>query len=534
MLLSMLLLLVSIVIFTCVLFNKLSSRLGIPMLLAFIALGIFFGVDGVIKIYFEDYKFAENICSAALIFIMFYGGFGTKWEEAKPIAVKAILLSSIGVILTSGFVGIFCYLFLNFGLLESLLIGAVIGSTDAASVFSILRSKRLNLKYNTASMLEVESGSNDPCSYMLTVIILSAMEGTSSGGNIIYMVFSQIVYGAVIGVIIAFAALQILRRFKFATDGFDAAFVLSVAVFSYALPSVLGGNGYLSAYIVGIILGNKEIKNKRSLVSFFDGFTGLMQMLIFFLLGLLATPSQMGSILFPAVAIAVFITFVARPLAVTAILAPFKCSINQILLVSWSGLRGAASIVFAIMVTVSGVYVKNDVFHIVFCIVLISISLQGTLIPKLAKKLDMVDDSNDVLKTFNDYIDETEVQYISLQINKNHLWNDKKIKDIMLPPEMLIVSLVRAEETIIPKGDTDIIEGDIVVISAPAFNGNTNIKLSEVNIGKNSSKKNKRIADLKYNKDELIVMIKRDEQFIIPNGNTVIKENDILVVSSTL
>lgn len=173
------LLLVAIVIVGCILCNRISDKIGIPMLLAFILLGMLFGSDGLFKIHFDDFKIAEQICSIALIFIMFYGGFGTKWSEAKPVAVKSILLSTLGVILTAGLVGIFCHYVLGFSWLEGLLLGALLGSTDAASVFSILRSRQLNLKYGTASMLEVESGSNDPCAYMLTAILLSmrAAEG---------------------------------------------------------------------------------------------------------------------------------------------------------------------------------------------------------------------------------------------------------------------------------------------------------------------------------------------------------------------
>ena len=183
------LLLSAIIIVICVLFNKLTSKLGVPMLLAFIILGMIFGSDGLFKIPFENYPFAGQICSTALIFIMFYGGFSTRWSEAKPVAVKSILLSTMGVILTAGLTGLFCYFALRIDLLESLLIGSVISSTDAASVFSILRSKKLGLTDNTASMLEVESGSNDPCSYMLTAIILSIMSGNASGGTVAYMVY---------------------------------------------------------------------------------------------------------------------------------------------------------------------------------------------------------------------------------------------------------------------------------------------------------------------------------------------------------
>ncbi len=527
------LLLSAIIIVICVLFNKLTSKLGVPMLLAFIILGMIFGSDGLFKIPFENYPFAGQICSTALIFIMFYGGFSTRWSEAKPVAVKSILLSTMGVILTAGLTGLFCYFALRIDLLESLLIGSVISSTDAASVFSILRSKKLGLTDNTASMLEVESGSNDPCSYMLTAIILSIMSGNASGGTVAYMVFTQLIYGTAIGIIVAFAGLLMLRHFKFATAGFDSAFVLSVALLAYAIPSMVGGNGYLSAYIVGIILGNSNIKNKRSLVHFFDGITGLMQMLIFFLLGLLSFPSQLPSVLLPSMAIALFLTFVARPAAVFAILGPAKCKLEQQLLVSFVGLRGAASIVFAIMVTTSDVYTKNDVFHIVFFIVLLSISLQGTLIPIVAKKLNMVDANANVLKTFNDYTEEVNVQFIKLAITAYHPWKDKSLREIVLPPDTLIVMLIRNKETIVPSGNTILLEKDIAVLSAPAFQDEMVLQLAELKITPDSKWRDKKIVDFSSNPNQLIIMIKRQENIIIPRGQTIIKENDILVISSS-
>lgn len=220
---------IAIMALSCVFFNRVSSKLGIPALLAFILLGMFFGIDGVVKIKFGDYAFSEQLCSIALIFIMFYGGFGTKWQEAKPVAVPAILLSTLGVALTAAFTGLFCHYVMGFGWLEGMLIGSVLGSTDAASVFSILRSKKLGLKFHTDSLLEVESGSNDPCAYMLTAVVLSLMEGGTSGGQIVRMILAQIAYGLLCGVGIAFAALWMLQRFKFSTDGFDAVFVLAVA-----------------------------------------------------------------------------------------------------------------------------------------------------------------------------------------------------------------------------------------------------------------------------------------------------------------
>ena len=528
---SVYILIASLIILICLGLNKVSNKVGLPTLLLFIFLGMLFGSDGIFKIHFDDYVIAEKICSTALIFIMFYGGFGTNWNKAKPVAVKSILLSSLGVILTSLIVGIFCYYVLKFSFLESMLMGAVISSTDAASVFSILRYKKLNLKYNTASLLEIESGSNDPCSNILTIIILSFMNIQSNDTNILYLIFSQVIYGIILGVIIALIAVYVLSKFKPSTNGFDSIFVFSIALLSYSSAMLIGGNGYLSVYITGIILGNKPINNKKSLVNFFDGITGLMQILIFFLLGLLSFPSQLPSIFIPALAISLFLTFIARPISIFAILSPFKCSIKQQLLISWAGLRGAASIVFAIMATVSPAYTKNDIFHIVFFIVLFSISIQGSLIPYMAKKLDMIDNESDVMKTFSDYSEEMPVEFIKLLIGKNHPWIDKKIKDIELLPNVLTALIIRDGKQIIPKGDTLILENDIAVLSGPSLDEEQTGNLTEIKIEKDSECIGKNLSQIKFSQDKLVILIKRNGNAIIPSGKTIIEENDILIIN---
>lgn len=531
---SLYLLLTAIVIFACVFLYKISNKLGIPMLLAFILLGMFFGSDGIVKIPFNNYVFAQQICSVALIFIMFYGGFSTKWSKAKPIALKAIMLSTIGVFLTAALTGVFCYFVLHFALLESFLIGAVISSTDAASVFSILRSKRLNLKYNTASLLEVESGSNDPCSYMLTAIILAAMSNAAKGISIVYLVFAQIIFGILFGIVISWVAMFIMKKFRFTAPGFDAIFVLAVALLAYAVPTTLGGNGYLSTYIVGIVLGNSPIKNKKSLVNFFDGVTGLMQMLIFFLLGLLSFPSQLPDVALSALWIALFITFVARPLSVFCLLSPFGSRWNQQLFVSWSGLRGAASIVFAIMAIISPVYTSTDVFHIVFGIVLFSILLQGSMIPIVAKKLDMIDTNENVLKTFTDYTEEVPVQFIQFTISENHPWVQKTVREIPFPPGTLLVLLQRENESIVPKGNTKLMSGDILVLSAKALNTAKGIQLYELLLQKDNEWIGSKISEISIEQDKLIIMIERDGKIIIPSGKTTLKEKDVLVINEVV
>lgn len=525
------LLIAAIIIIACVVLNKVTSRLGIPTLLAFILLGMSMGSDGIFKIPFDNFFIAEKICSVALIFIMFYGGFGTKWSEAKPIAVKAVLLSTIGVILTALLTGLFCYYVLRFDFWESMLLGSVISSTDAASVFSILRSKRLNLKYNSASLLEVESGSNDPCSYMLTAIVLAVMNGKANGSDIFVMILAQVIFGLVFGILIAFLAYEFLKRFRFETEGFDLIFVVAVAVLAYALPSAVGGNGYLSAYLVGVILGNKPILNKKALVNFFDGLTGLMQILVFFLLGLLAFPSQLPDVFLPAMLIALFLTFIARPLSVFAILTPFRCKLNQQLLVSWAGLRGAASIVFAVMATIDPAATNNDIFHIIFCIVLFSILIQGSLIPLAAVKLNMIDDSADVLKTFTDYADEVPIQYIQLKMKVGHPWVGKMIREISLPPDTLLVLLKRNGENIVPNGQIRLLEDDLLILSAAAAGVIEGISLTEKNVSEGDDWIGKPISEISKEEDKLIIMIKRKKKVIVPNGRTIIKDKDILVIN---
>lgn len=524
-------LIVTVIILLCLFLNKLSSKIGIPVLLAFIILGMLFGTDGLLKISFDNYRIAEEICTVSLIFIMFYGGFGTNWKQAKPVAGKAVLLSTVGVLLTAVTTGFFCYGVLHFRFWESMLIGAVLSSTDAASVFSILRSRQLNLKDNTASMLEMESGSNDPCSYMLTVIILAVMKGGFTGGSLLRLIVLQLVFGILIGVIVAAFGAWVLSQMKNTGDGVDTIFVFSMALLAYAGAAVLGGNGYLSTYLAGLILGNRPLHNKKSLVHFFDGLTGLMQMLIFFLLGLLAFPSALPGIIPVAFAIALFLTFVARPVSVFAILTLFRCPVRQQLLVAWSGLRGAASIVFAILATVDPAYTKNDLFHIVIFIVLFSISIQGSLLGFMARRLNMIDDRNNVMKTFSDYSEEVPVEFVKIAVKKNHPWSGKKIRDIVSLPDLLLVLILRGEERIVPNGDTVIREGDRIVLSALSPEEHLGLYLSEISIDKESPWIGLPLSRVKLEEGSLVLVLMREDQVKIPNGNTVIHENDILVVS---
>ena len=527
------LLIIAAIILACIAAHHVSGRFGIPMLLVFIGVGMLFGSDGLLKIPFDDYSLAETGCSVALIFIMFYGGFGTNWNKARPVAVKSLLLSSMGVVLTAVLTGLFCHFALGMELVSGMLVGACLGSTDAATVFSILRAKRLNLKYNTASLLELESGSNDPFAYMLTMIVLSVMHSSGTVWDIIWLLFEQLVFGAGLGAAIAVLAWRVLKRFTFVTAGLESVFMVAVALLAFAAPAVVGGNGYLSAYIVGIYLGNHSISGKRNLVHFFDGVTGLLQMLVFFMLGLLAFPSKLPQVVIPGILIALFMTLVARPISVFGILAPFRCKLNQMLLVSLSGLRGVASIVFAIMAAAASADLEHyDLFHTVFLVVLFSLLLQGSLIPLLSRKLKMIDNTNNVLTTFNDYSEELPVQFIKLSVNEGDRWDGKQIKELDLPPETLIAMILRDGLRIVPKGFTVLNAGDTAVLCAPACGEDAGINLTEIQVNEESMYCGLMLSELPPESGHLVVLIKRGDRVIIPRGRTVFKDGDVLVINA--
>lgn len=527
----------SLVLLICITSTKILYKFGVPILLIFIVLGMLFGSDGIVGIYFDNYELASDICSIALIFIMFYGGFGTNWKMAKPIAVQSILMSSLGVVITAGLTGLFSSIVFKTSLLEGLLIGAVIASTDAAAVFAILRSQKLNLKGAIASILEIESGSNDPFAYMLTIIILGLMSNQGYG-SIVPMLLNQIIVGILASIVLAKLSVYLLRNVMFEIEGFYPIFITAIAILAYSLSEYFGGNGYLSVYITGIIIGNSKIPHKKSIFQFFDGVSWLMQILLFFLLGLLAFPSQIPSVMFKGISISIFMILIARPIATFSILSWFKVPIKEQLFISWVGIRGAASIVFAIFAVTYDVHINYDIFHIIFFIALFSVSVQGTLIPKVARKLDLIDDDQSVLKTFNDYKENKSTKLIEFTISENSPIANKSIMDSNIPEDILVVMIKRKGDVLVPNGSTVILPGDTLVLSGNTlanfeyYKEGKSTNLVEISVNSDSSIANKSIKDSNINKDILIVMIKRNDKVIVPNGNTVIKPKDILVVTA--
>lgn len=517
--------------------TKILYKFGVPILLIFIMLGMLFGSDGIVGIYFNDYQLTNKIATVALIFIMFFGGFGTNWSMAKPVAIPSILLSTLGVVFTAGLTGVFCFLVFKTTLLEGLLIGSIVGSTDAASVFAILRSQRLNLKGSIASMLELESGSNDPCAYMLTIIVLGIMSN-SNNGNIFIMVLSQILLGGMVAVVLAKLSIYLLRHFKFEIEGFYPIFMTAIAVLAYSLSEYLGGNGYLCVYITGIIIGNAKIPHKKSIFQFLDGISWLMQIMLFFLLGLLAFPSKIPLVIGKGILISIFMILVARPVAIFSILYWFKVPIKQQIFIAWVGIRGAASIVFAIFAETYGVSMNNDIFHIIFFIALFSVVVQGTITPKLAKKLDLIDNEESVFKTFNDYKEDKSTSLVEFTIDEHNIIANKTIMDANIPEDILVVMIKRNGDVFVPNGSTEVLPGDILVLSGNKlkhfneYHEDKSTTLTEFSVEENSSLINKSIKDANIPDDVLIVMIKRKGEVLVPNGNTIILPEDILVVTS--
>ena len=531
--------LIGTVILLCILINHVIEKLPVPSLLIFLALGMCFGENGIFHIQFNNYQAAEVICSVCLIFVMFYGGFGTNFAAARPVALKAGVLSTLGVALTAGGVGLFCHTMLKLDWPESLLVGAVISSTDAASVFHILRSQNLSLKYNTSSMLELESGSNDPMSYMLTAAMIALVAGEEL--SVPLMMARQLLIGGGCGCLLGWISIRILKRDTVLAEHERTVLVFALAVVAYAFPSVLGGNGYLSVYFCGILLGNSSVSQKRYLVHFFDVVTNIAQMMIFFLLGLLVTPVELPRVFIPALAVMAFMTLLARPVSVTLILLPFgvrerkkgtltaRQFVSQAGVVSWAGLRGVASIVFAIMAVPVSHMLKYDLFNLVFVIVLLSISVQGTLLPWISGKLNMIDETEDVRKTFNDYQEESDISFVKVHISENHRWNHRTLQEINIPHDLLVVLIERDGKHLIPNGQTELCQGDLLVLAAKEFEDRENVRIREMTIQKNHAWNGKTLGELHLPRNMLIIMIRRQNETLIPAGGTRIQEHDELI-----
>lgn len=528
---NMILLFVGAVIIACILLKPFAAKLPFPTLLIFIALGMFLGSGEPLHINFNDFKATESACTAALIFIMFYGGFNTNIDRARPVAVPAVLLSTAGVAITAGLTAVFAHFVLRFDWPLALLLGSVISSTDAASVFSVLREHNLSLKGGTDSLLEVESGSNDPLAYMLTAVCSALALGEAV--NIPLLIAQQVVLGAAFGLAFGWVGAKLANRMNLESQSETIA-LIAIALLSFAVPSQLGGNGFLSVYLAGIVLGALDIPSKRKMVHVFDVLTEMAEMAIFFLIGLLVTPARLPQAILPALGLVLFMLFIGRPVAVCLIMPPRRGRLGQIGLVSWAGLRGAASVVFALLIVVSGVPGSRDLFDMVFMVAIISIVMQGSLLPAVAKRLKMIDEAGDVGRTFNDYQEETDLSFIKLKVDAGHPFAGRSLAQIGEAASMLVVLILRhGAEPVIPNGDTVIETGDLLVLAAPTFEERAGVSLREHHIGEHHRWCGLALRDLpRGNRRFIVVMIERAGATIIPNGDTRLLPGDDVVVAT--
>ncbi len=509
---------------------RVSNRHGIPALLLFILIGMGFGALG---FQFNDYEFSEGFATVALMVIMFYGGFGTRWKMAKPVAREAIVLSSLGVVATALITGLFCHFVLGMSLLEGLLVGSVVASTDFASVSNILRSRNLNLKDNTAPMLELESGSNDPAAYTMTMVFLSVIIGTEV--SIPLLILSQIVIGLGVGVVFALLTGRFFRSMRIPADGLYAVFMAACILIAYSSTVLLGGNGFLAIYILGIYLGNMEFHGKREIVFFFDGFSEIMQIGLFFILGLLSDFSRTLAAFPMALAIMLFISLIARPLAVYGLMLPFGLKRPQLYILSMAGIRGAAAIAFAIMAVNSGASLSVDIYHIVFGICLLSSLIQGSLMPPAARYWNMLDPNDTVLKTFNYYQDKARIGFLETRIRPDSSLIGVNVRDLNLTFDFIVAKIDRNGQTIVPRGNTTIREGDLIILGGETHFDESGQELIEFSIPRGHKWQDKMIRELADLHHRLIIMVQREgSDIIVPTGDLILREDDKVLMIDLL
>ena len=463
----------SILLFVSIVVGKTGYRFGVPALLLFLLVGMLFGSDG-LGLQFHNAKIAQFIGMVALSVILFSGGMDTKFKEIRPILSPGIVLSTVGVFLTALFTGLFIWYLsgmswtnIHFPLITSLLLASTMSSTDSASVFAILRSQKMNLKHNLRPMLELESGSNDPMAYMLTIVLIQFIQSDGMGtGNIIGSFIIQFLVGAAAGYILGKLAILILNKINIDNQSLYPILLLSFVFFTFAITDLLRGNGYLAVYIAGMMVGNHKITFRKEIATFMDGLTWLFQIFIFLMLGLLVNPHEMIEVAVVALLIGVFMIVIGRPLSVFLCLLPFrKITLKSRLFVSWVGLRGAVPIIFATYPVVANVEGSNMIFNIVFFITIVSLIVQGTSVSFVARLLHL---STPLEKTGNDFgvelPEEIDTDLSDMTITMEMLNEADTLKDMNLPKGTLVMIVKRGDEFLIPNGTLKLHVGDKLLL----------------------------------------------------------------------
>ncbi len=457
----------SILLFISLFAGKTSYKVGVPVLILFISIGMLAGSEGIGGIYFDNPKTAQFIGIIALNFILFSGGLDTDWQSIKPVLWQGISLSTLGVLLSAFAVGIFVWAITDFTIYEGLLLGSIVSSTDSAAVFSILRSKSLALKGNIRPTLELESGSNDPMAYILTIVFTGlVINQNSSLAGIVPMFFMQMIIGGLLGIITGKLGTILINKIQLDFEGLYIVLVIAIMFFSFSFTNFIGGNGFLSVYLCAVFLGNQELMHKKKIIKSFDSFAWLMQIILFLTLGLLVFPSEILPFIGIGLIISVFIILISRPISVFISLAPFKIQNRTKLFLSWVGLRGAVPIVFATYPLLAGAEKAHMIFNIVFFVSITSVIIQGTSLPLVAKFMKLTLPEELKKRTLTDLAltDGIKSLLTELVISDNSLVAGKQIVQLGLPKTTLISFILRDDSYIIPNGSTILEVNDTLFI----------------------------------------------------------------------
>lgn len=442
--------------------SKLSSRLGIPALILFLAVGMLAGSQGPGGIHFNYPSLVQSVGVIALAYILFAGGLDTNWRSVRPVLREAALLSTFGVAITALLVGWFVHLVLGFSWLEGLLLGAIVSSTDAAAVFAVLRSRNVSLQGELKPLLELESGSNDPMAVFLTTAMILLMTDPTAGiVSLLPLVAWQMVCGAGLGYLSGKGAVLLINRLRLEYEGLYSVLTLTLVPLIYGVTSLAKANGFLAVYVAGIVMGNSAFVQKRSLIRFHDGLAWLMQIVMFVVLGLQVFPSHLVPVISVGLVVAAFLMLVARPVSVFLGLFFSPMSFREKTLVSWVGLRGSVPIVLGTFPLVAGIARAEMIFNLVFFIVLTSALLQGSSIPLVARWLGL-EDTDPTAKQAAQIGDEpiTPEKLHSISIAAGSAMAGKQLVDLCLPPGALVVYIQRGDSFVVPGGSTVVYAGD--------------------------------------------------------------------------
>lgn len=465
------LLIAGILLVLSVVLSRASEKTGIPVLLIFLGIGMLAGSEGPGGIFFDNPAIAQSVGILSLIFILFSGGLDSNSDKMKAILRPGIILATLGVAFTAFLVAIFAHRFLHFPLPQALLLGAIVSSTDAAAVFTVLRARGKALKGRLGPLLEFESGSNDPMAVLLTVSVLAFLKTENVTKGEIALGFSQqLIVGTLVGLASSRVLIKFINKINLDFEGLYPVFTLASVAFTYGVCQIFGGNGILAVYLMGLGLSQAKIVHRRSLLIFHDGVAWLAQITMFLVLGLQVFPSELVPQISSGLALSTFLIFFARPAAVFICLSGQGYSLKEKIFVSWVGLRGSVPIILATFPVVANVTGGQDIFNLVFFVVVVSVAIQGSSVGWLASKLGLFDSHQNRPRYPIEFVptSTSNNQLVEIFIPSNWPFEGKSLIELELPKSILIVLVGRGGETFIPSGQTQLKSNDSLLVLGPA------------------------------------------------------------------